>query len=195
MIARAKKAFPGMFVSLLLAVPAVAHAESARGDAAPAPVVPSHGRGAVSKNDTRKPQAARRAGARKALLAAQRAPVIPVAVRGTLPDAASGSPVWSDGSGEWRQSGKASWYGGPRWHGKPTSGGQRYDEHALTAAHATLPMGSRVRVTVPESGRSVVVVINDRPGTRSRVIDLSRAAAAELGIVNRGVAMVSLAED
>jgi rare lipoprotein A (peptidoglycan hydrolase) len=91
-----------------------------------------------------------------------------------------------------QQSGLASWYGGQRWHGKPTSSGATYDQEALTAAHASLPMGTRVRVTMVDTGRDVVVTINDRPGTRRRIIDLSRAAARELGILERGVAMVTL---
>ena len=90
------------------------------------------------------------------------------------------------------QIGLASWYGGPRWHGKPTSSGGTYDQDALTAAHASLPLGSRVRVTLVDSDRTVVVTINDRPGTRRRIIDLSRGAARELGILERGVAMVTL---
>lgn len=101
-------------------------------------------------------------------------------------------PVWSDASGSWRQTGVASWYGGRRWQGRRTSSGARYDENLLTAAHATLPLGSRVRVVVPSTGRSVIVTINDRPGTRTRIIDLSRAAAARLGILHRGVATVTL---
>jgi rare lipoprotein A (peptidoglycan hydrolase) len=88
--------------------------------------------------------------------------------------------------------GLASWYGGRRWHGNITSSGAVYDENALTAAHATLPMGSRVRVSLVGQDRSVVVTINDRPGTRRRVIDLSRGAARELGILDRGIALVSL---
>lgn len=91
-----------------------------------------------------------------------------------------------------QQSGLASWYGGQRWHGKPTSSGGTYDQDALTAAHASLPMGTRVRVTLVNSGRNIVVTINDRPGTRRRIIDLSRGAARELGILERGVAMVTL---
>jgi rare lipoprotein A (peptidoglycan hydrolase) len=97
----------------------------------------------------------------------------------------------NDGNGR-AQRGLASWYGGPRWHGSRTSSGAIYDENALTAAHATLPIGTKVRVTVVDSGRDVVVTINDRPGTRSRIIDLSRAAARQLGIIQRGVAMVTL---
>jgi rare lipoprotein A (peptidoglycan hydrolase) len=90
------------------------------------------------------------------------------------------------------QVGLASWYGGGRWQGHATSNGDRYDQDALTAAHATLPFGTRVRVELVGSGRSVVVVITDRPGTRRRIIDLSRGAAAALGILSRGVAEVAL---
>ena len=90
------------------------------------------------------------------------------------------------------QIGLASWYGGQRWHGNRTSSGDIYNQDALTAAHSSLPLGSRVRVTLVDSGRDVVVTINDRPGTRKRIIDLSRAAARELGILERGVAMVTL---
>ena len=90
------------------------------------------------------------------------------------------------------QIGLASWYGGQRWHGNRTSSGEVYDQDALTAAHASLPLGTRVRVTLVDSGRDVVVTINDRPGTRKRIIDLSRAAARELGILDRGIAMVTL---
>ena len=92
----------------------------------------------------------------------------------------------------WRQTGIASWYGGKRWQGKATASGVRYDQNKLTAAHATLPIGTKVRVTLEGSDRSVVVLINDRPGTRRRIIDLSRQAAAELGIVAQGLAVVTL---
>jgi rare lipoprotein A (peptidoglycan hydrolase) len=96
------------------------------------------------------------------------------------------------GSETWRQTGMASWYGGKRWVGHATSSGDRYDENALTAAHATLPLGSHVRVTVVGTSRSVMVTINDRPGTRNRIIDLSRGAAAQLGMLQSGVARVEL---
>ncbi len=86
----------------------------------------------------------------------------------------------------------ASWYGGERWQGKLTASGARYDQNALTAAHATLPIGSRVKVTIVGTNQAVVVTINDRPGTKTRIIDLSRAAAKELGILSRGVARVNL---
>lgn len=91
-----------------------------------------------------------------------------------------------------RQTGIASWYGGPRWQGNRTSSGERYNENRLTAAHASLPLGSLVRVTLVDTEQSVVVTITDRPGTRRRVIDLSRGAASALGMIDRGVAEVSL---
>lgn len=88
--------------------------------------------------------------------------------------------------------GIASWYG-PGFDGRTTASGERFDQEALTAAHATLPFGTLVRVTNPRSHRSVVVRINDRPGYPDRIIDLSRAAADALGIVLRGTARVRLA--
>lgn len=92
----------------------------------------------------------------------------------------------------WQQTGMASWYGGPRWQGKQTTSGERYDQNKLTAAHATLPIGTKVRVMRTDGRGSVIVTINDRPGSRTRIIDLSRAAAKELGILGDGIAMVTL---
>ncbi|MBV5272170.1 MAG: septal ring lytic transglycosylase RlpA family protein [Lamprocystis purpurea] len=90
------------------------------------------------------------------------------------------------------QSGKASYYH-DRFHGRKTASGVAYNKHALSAAHKTLPLGTQVRVTDARSGKSVVVQINDRgPYARGRVIDLSRAAAREIGLVNKGVANVKL---
>ncbi|WAT18005.1 septal ring lytic transglycosylase RlpA family protein [Aurantiacibacter sp. MUD11] len=89
--------------------------------------------------------------------------------------------------------GVASYYG-RRFHGRRTANGESFDMHQLTAAHRTLPFGSLVRVTNPRNGLSVVVRINDRgPFVRGRTIDLSRAAAEEIGIVNRGHGTVELA--
>lgn len=88
--------------------------------------------------------------------------------------------------------GIASWYG-PDFHGKSASSGERYDMHAMTAAHKTLPLPSYVRVTNLENGRSAVVRVNDRgPFVDNRVIDLSFAAATRLGIVQRGTAPVEI---
>jgi rare lipoprotein A len=93
------------------------------------------------------------------------------------------------------QHGYATWYGtSPGQEGGPTASGERFHKSALTAAHRTLPMGTMVRVTELHSGRSVVVRINDRGpyGDKSRVIDLSEAAARKLGIIDAGVAPVTI---
>jgi rare lipoprotein A len=88
--------------------------------------------------------------------------------------------------------GLASWYGQAH-HGKKTSSGEVYDRTQLTAAHRTLPMGTRVRVTNVENDRSVVVRINDRgPFKAGRIIDLSQAAAREIGALGEGLFSVRL---
>jgi rare lipoprotein A len=90
------------------------------------------------------------------------------------------------------RTGLASWYG-KRYQGRVTASGERFDMKQLTAAHRSLPFGSKVLVTCPSTGRSVVVRVNDRgPSPRGRIIDLSRAAARELGILGRGLAQVVL---
>ena len=92
----------------------------------------------------------------------------------------------------WEESGQASWYG-PGFNGQRTSSGEVFDENALTAAHDWLPLGTKVRVTTQETGRSTVVTITDRlPPKRLRIIDLSREAASRLGLVKAGVGMVTL---
>ena len=79
------------------------------------------------------------------------------------------------------ESGIASWYGAP-YHGQRSASGEIYDQEKLTAAHRTLPFGTRVRVHRLDRDESVVVRINDRgPFVKSRIIDLSRAAAVRLG--------------
>ena len=91
-----------------------------------------------------------------------------------------------------REGGVASWYGS-RHHGRPTASGDAFDMRALTAAHRSLPLGTRVRVTNLENGRTVVVRITDRgPYVPGRLIDLSHAAAKALDILERGVARVQL---
>lgn len=88
--------------------------------------------------------------------------------------------------------GEASWYGG-QFHGRTTASGERYDMDQLTAAHRSLPFGSRVRVTNQATNESVVVRINDRgPYAGNRVIDLSRAAAKAVRLIGPGVAPVKL---
>lgn len=80
--------------------------------------------------------------------------------------------------------GMASWYG-PGFHGRKTASGERFNQHALTAAHKTLPLGTLVQVRNLDNNRSVVVTINDRgPFVRGRVIDLSRGAAQKIGLAS-----------
>ncbi|WP_313383888.1 septal ring lytic transglycosylase RlpA family protein [Chishuiella sp.] len=86
--------------------------------------------------------------------------------------------------------GVVSWYGG-KFHGRQTASGEKYDKHELTAAHKSLPFGTKVKVTNIRNGKSVVVEINDRgPYVKSRVLDLSQAAFDEIGHTNTGVMQV-----
>lgn len=88
--------------------------------------------------------------------------------------------------------GNASWYG-PKFHGKFTSNGERYNMWAMTAAHKTLPMNTIVKVTNRRNGRSTVVRINDRgPFVATRIIDLSKSAAKKIDMVGTGTAPVSI---
>ena len=88
--------------------------------------------------------------------------------------------------------GVASWYG-PGYDGKRTSSGERFDQDGLTAAHASWQFGTRVRVTFLSTGRSVVVRINDRfPNHKGRVIDLSKGAARQIGLIGPGTGRVRL---
>ena len=90
------------------------------------------------------------------------------------------------------QKGIASFYH-DSLHGHKTASGQVYNKHRLSAAHKTLPLGTQIRVTDTRTGRSIVVRVNDRgPFVKGRILDLSKAAARELGIVDRGVARVAL---
>lgn len=210
MIARARRVWPGMLVTMLLAGPVIA---------APAQAATSPDRQENARHDHARPEHARQEHARleharhpahhapyktagrskPRLLARRRTPLEHLAAPSAAPahttafiddgfsylESRAGRPAW-------KQTGVASWYGGSRWHGKQTSSGATYDQNALTAAHATLPMGSKIRVALHHSDKFVVVTITDRPGTRSRIIDLSRGAAEALGILDRGVAMVTL---
>lgn len=88
------------------------------------------------------------------------------------------------------QVGVASWYGG-KFHGRKTASGEIYDQNRMTAAHRTLPFGTKVEVTNLRNGRSVVVTINDRgPFIKGRIIDVSRRAAGKLGFRNQGITRV-----
>ena len=91
-----------------------------------------------------------------------------------------------------KQRGKASWYG-PGFHGKLAANGEVYDMHALTAAHKQLPFDTVVEVLNHDNGRRVEVRITDRgPFVRGRIIDLSRGAAEKIGLVQSGVAPVTV---
>jgi rare lipoprotein A len=86
--------------------------------------------------------------------------------------------------------GQASWYG-PKFHGRKTASGEIFDQSEYTAAHPKLPLGSRVRVINLENDKSVEVEINDRgPFVPGRIIDLSRAAARALGMLEDGITQV-----
>ena len=88
--------------------------------------------------------------------------------------------------------GKASYYSNGL-HGRRMSNGERYDRNAFTCAHRTLPFGTRLRITNPRNGKSVIVRVTDRgPFVRGRVVDLSYAAARELGTIASGVAYVKV---
>ncbi len=91
-----------------------------------------------------------------------------------------------------RFDGTASWYG-PKFHGKFTSNGERYNMYDMTAAHKTLPMNTIVKVTNRRNGKTTVVRVNDRgPFVASRIIDLSKSAATKIGMIGTGTAPVTL---
>lgn len=90
------------------------------------------------------------------------------------------------------QSGKASFYA-DKFEGSPTASGEKYKHNKLTAAHKTLPFGTKVKVTNIENNKTVEVVINDRgPYVDGRIIDLSKSAAEQLGFINRGITEVQI---
>ncbi len=94
--------------------------------------------------------------------------------------------------GPYYETGIASWYG-PGFDGNLTANGEVYDMNGISAAHKTLPFGTVVRVIDLETGRSIVVRINDRgPFVEGRIIDLSKGAAEKLGMVERGIIQVGL---
>jgi rare lipoprotein A len=88
--------------------------------------------------------------------------------------------------------GIASWYG-PKFNGRLTASGERYDMNAFTAAHPSLPFGTKIGVRNTRTGREVVVRVNDRgPFSKNRILDLSYAAAKEVGVVGPGTASVEI---
>jgi len=89
---------------------------------------------------------------------------------------------------------RASWYG-PKFHGKTTANGEQFDQMAFTAAHKKLKFGTLLRITNPKNDKSVVVRINDRgPYITGRQLDLSKAAAQELGMIKKGVVKLKVEE-
>lgn len=111
--------------------------------------------------------------------------------RGTKPYTIAGKTYYPLKSAHgFVEEGIASWYG-PGFHGKTTSSGEIYNQYAMTAAHKILPLGTNVRVTRLDTGRSVIARVNDRgPFVDNRVIDLSRAAATRLDMMGKGTAPV-----
>ncbi|WP_410055030.1 septal ring lytic transglycosylase RlpA family protein [Microvirga sp. Mcv34] len=90
------------------------------------------------------------------------------------------------------QRGTASWYG-PGFHGRKTASGERFNSSDMTAAHRSLPFGTKLRVVNEDNGRSVVVRVNDRgPFAHRRIIDLAKGPAQALGLTSDGTAYVSL---
>jgi rare lipoprotein A len=101
-------------------------------------------------------------------------------------DAAAPAATAQPDPGRELGAGMASWYGS-HFHGRRTASGEKFDRYALTAAHKTLPLGTRVMVSSPRTGRQIVVRINDRgPYVGNRILDLSEAAASALGLKARG---------
>lgn len=85
---------------------------------------------------------------------------------------------------------QASWYG-PGFHGRKTANGERFNMNSLTAAHKSLPFGTKLKVTCTSTGKSVIVRVNDRgPFKPGRSLDLSKGAAEQLGMIGRGITKV-----
>ena len=111
--------------------------------------------------------------------------ILGVALYSSLTGKAHACSTWNG------QTGVASWYG-PGLQGNETASGEAFDMWAMTAAHPCLPMGTKVRVTVLATGRSLIVTVNDRLPSRRRILDLSKGAARVLGIATQGVTVVQL---
>lgn len=90
------------------------------------------------------------------------------------------------------EEGYASWYG-PGFYGRKTASGQRFTKHKFTCAHRKLPFGTRLQITNLQNGKSIEVTVNDRgPFIKGRVVDLSYAAAKEIGLIKAGAAPVKV---
>ncbi|RQS19605.1 septal ring lytic transglycosylase RlpA family protein [Burkholderia sp. Bp8992] len=105
---------------------------------------------------------------------------------------ADAEPIDGKDVSDFRQTGRASWYGRD-FHGRRTANGERFNMNAFTAAHRTLPLSSYIKVTNSSTGKWVVVKVNDRgPFKRGRVLDLSYAAAKVIGLVHAGTGRVKI---
>ena len=119
-------------------------------------------------------------------------PAIPPVSDQTSPGQQPSGKTTSPGPVKLPQTGQASWYGANH-QGKQTASGTRFDQAGLTAAHPSLPFGSKIKVTNLTNGKSVEVVITDRgPSSGNRIIDLSQAAAKALEMIDSGTATVRL---
>ena len=119
-------------------------------------------------------------------------PAVPPPGEGASVEAQATPETGPDLAAGGKQRGTACWYG-RRWHGRRTASGERFNRHSLTAAHRTLPFGTRVKVRNVANDCEVVVRITDRgPWYRDRIIDLSEAAARALGMKECGLAEVEI---
>jgi rare lipoprotein A len=115
-------------------------------------------------------------------------------IRKVVSVAAVAAALFVTSTAAYAQCGGASWYG-PGFNGKRAASGQIFNENAMTAAHRSLPFGTKVMVTDQRTGSQIQVTINDRgPFHGSRIIDLSTAAATKLGFRNRGTTSVCLSQ-
>ena len=115
-------------------------------------------------------------------------------IRKAVSVAAVAAALLISSTAAYAQCGGASWYG-PGFNGKRAASGEIFNENAMTAAHRSLPFGTKVTVTDQRTGKEIQVTINDRgPFHGSRIIDLSKAAATKLGFRNRGTTSVCISQ-
>lgn len=115
-------------------------------------------------------------------------------IRKAVSAAAIAAALLSFSTAAYAQCGGASWYG-PGFNGKRAASGEIFNENAMTAAHRSLPFGTKVTVVDQRTGKEIQVTINDRgPFHGSRIIDLSKAAATKLGFRNRGTTSVCISQ-
>ncbi len=159
------------------------------------PAAPGASPGTATDRSAAKPDAA---SVKKSLPTTTPDPASPSAAQpsgaaaANAPTTTEAQPVTNEAATGWTEEGIASWYG-PRFQGKRTANGERFNTNELTAAHKSLPFGTRVRVKSMVNGKEVVVRINDRgPFIKGRIIDLSQAAAKAIGML--GIKRVEIAQ-